>query len=107
VGIAIKVCFNQGINIRLIDDEIAAELAAVEYRDDNFRERRIYTAWDNLKDEAIFFRGVDRLVHAGIKPKHIMAYMLVGWAKDETLERILYRFNKMTQRGIEPYPHGL
>ena len=99
-----KVCFNQGINVRLVDDEIAAELANVEYRDDQFRERRLYTAWDNLRDEAVFFRGIERLTRAGVKPKHIMVYMLVGYDQAETEERVLYRFRRMVERGLEPYP---
>jgi hypothetical protein len=99
-----KVCFNQGINIRLVDDEIAAELASVEYRDDQFQERRLYAAWDNLKDETVFFRGVESLARAGIRPKHLMVYMLIGWDPIETEERIFRRFNRMVERGIEPYP---
>lgn len=99
-----KVCFNQGINIRLVDDEIAAQLATVQYRDDSFRERRLYTAWDNLRDEAVFFRGVDRLEHAGIPPSHLMAYMLVGFDPTETEERRFHRFARMVERGIRPYP---
>lgn len=99
-----KICLNQGINVRLIDDEAAEALAAIEYRDDSFSQRRLYTAWDNLKDEAVFFRGVDRLERAGVPAKHLMAYMLVGFAKDETMERILYRFDRMVARGIRPYP---
>src|SRR5215208_1895490 len=67
-----KVCFNQGFNVRLITQEGANELATVQYRDDSFTRRRLYTAWDNLKDEAIFFRGVDRLAAAGIPEKHLM-----------------------------------
>ncbi len=35
---------------------------------------------------------------------HVMAYMLVGYDKRETWERVLYRFNKMVARGIRPYP---
>jgi hypothetical protein len=99
-----KVCFNQGINIRLINDEAAKGLASLEYRDDQFRSRRLYTAWDNLKDERIFFRGVDRLENAGIKPDHIMVYMLIGYDPAETWERILYRFDKMVERGVRPFP---
>lgn len=99
-----KVCFNQGFNVRLINDAAAAELATVEYRDDQFQQRRLYTAWDNLKDEAIFFRGIDALERAGIPPAHLMVYMLVGFAKDETEERIFHRFNRMVERGIRPYP---
>ena len=99
-----KVCLNQGINVRLIDDAAADALASIEYRDDQFHERRLYTAWDNLKDEAIFFRGVDRLERAGVPPKHLMAYMLVGFDPSETFDRMMYRFNRMVEREIRPYP---
>jgi hypothetical protein len=99
-----KVCFNQGINVRAITDETAAAVAAVQYRDDEFRERRLYTAWDNLKDERVFFEGVERLEKAGVPAKHLRAYMLVGWTKGETMERIMQRFERMVAAGIEPYP---
>lgn len=99
-----KVCFNQGINVRAITDETAAALASVEYRDDGFGRRRLYTAWDNLKDESTFMAGVDRLEAAGIPPKNLMAYMLVGFAKGETMDSILHRFQRMAARGILPYP---
>lgn len=99
-----KVCFNQGINVRLINDESAAALAAIPYYDDQFKTRRLYTAWDNLKDEKVFSRGVDMLERAGVRPSHLMAYMLVGWDAAETWERLLYRFNRMVERGIRPYP---
>jgi hypothetical protein len=99
-----KICLNQGINVRLITEEAAEALASVEYRDDQFQQRRIYTAWDNLKDEKVFARGICWLVAAGIKPDHIMAYMLVGFDPAETWERLLYRFDKMVEMGIRPYP---
>lgn len=99
-----KVCFNQGINIRLITDEAAYWLARLPYYDDQFKTRRLYTAWDNFKDERIFFEGVDRLEKAGVPPTHLMVYMLVGYDKNETWERIFHRFNRMVGRGIHPYP---
>lgn len=99
-----RVCLNQGINVRLIDDEAAEAMASIEYRDSKFQERRVYTAWDNLKDEGVFFRGIDRLVGAGIKADDIMAYMLVGYDPTETWERIFHRFDRMVERGILPYP---
>lgn len=99
-----KVCFNQGINIRLITDVAAEWIAKLPYYDDGFKARRLYTAWDNLKDEGIFFRGVDRLEAAGVPPTHLLVYMLVGYAKDETMESIMYRFERMVARGIRPYP---
>jgi hypothetical protein len=99
-----KVCLNQGINVRLLSRDGARALASLEYRDDSFTERRIYTAWDNLRDEEIFFRGVRYLEDAGIPPRHIRAYMLVGFDPTETWERIWHRFGRMVALGIEPYP---
>jgi hypothetical protein len=103
-GGGFKVCLNQGINIRLIDEDAATSLATIPYYDDAFKTRRLYTAWDNLKDEKIFMRGVERLSSAGIPPHHLMVYMLIGWDKTETWERVMYRFNKMVELGIRPYP---
>jgi len=99
-----KVCLNQGINVRHLTPEAAEALASIEYRDDAFKERRVYTAWDNIKDEDVFFRGIAMLEAAGIQAKRVMAYMLVGYDKRETWDRIWRRFNRMVERGIEPYP---
>lgn len=99
-----RVCFNQGINIRTVTDEIAEALASVQYRDDQFRRSRIYTAWDNLKDEAVFFKGVDCLERHGIPPRRLMTFMLIGYDPKETWDRIMHRFERMTARGILPYP---
>jgi hypothetical protein len=99
-----RVCFNQGINIRAITSEAAEALASVHYTDDQFKARRLYTAWDNIGDERAFFRGVETLAAAGIPPSHIMAYMLVGYDRRETWARVLYRFHKMADIGIRPFP---
>lgn len=99
-----KVCLNQGINIRMIDEDSAKALSSIPYYDDSFKVRRLYTAWDNLGDEERFFRGVDILENHGIPPSNLMVYMLIGYDKRETWERIMYRFEKMTVRNIRPYP---
>lgn len=99
-----KVCLNQGINVRLINEEAAAALASIDYRDDSFERRRLYTAWDNLRDERVFFRGVDMLERAGIPATHLFVYMLVGFDPAETWGRVLYRFERMRERGMLPYP---
>jgi hypothetical protein len=99
-----KVCLSQGINVRLLNPAACIALANMQYRDTKFKERRLYTAWDNLKDEEIFFRGVDMLEAAGVPPKHLMTYMLIGFDKAETWDRIWHRFNRMVERGIMPYP---
>lgn len=99
-----KVSFTQGINVRAMTAEVADAIASIQYRDDGFTQRRLYTAWDNLKDEEVFFNGVDCLEAAGVSPKHLMAFMLIGFDKNETWERIHRRFNRMVERGIRPYP---
>ena len=99
-----KVCFNQGINTRMIDEESAAALASIPLFDDGFTVRRLYTAWDNIGDEERFFRGVDTLERHGIHPRNLLVYMLIGYDKRETWERVLYRFNRMVEREIRPYP---
>lgn len=99
-----KVSFTQGINIRLVNEEQARELSTVFYMDDQFKTRRLYTAWDNLGDERIFKKGVETLGAAGIPSKHLMVYMLIGFRKDETWEEIFHRFNEMVALGVHPYP---
>lgn len=99
-----KVCLSQGINTRLLNDAAAQALATIEYRDDSFSHRRLYTAWDNYGDEGQFFRGVDRLERHGIPGKNLMAYMLIGCDPAETWSRIWERFTKMVEHEILPYP---
>lgn len=99
-----KVCFSQGINIRLFDREAAGVLARMKYYDDAFERRRIYTAWDNLRDADIFFRGIGYLTGAGVKPDEIMVYFLCNyWHKGLTGD-VWERFNRMVEIGLRPYP---
>jgi hypothetical protein len=74
------------------------------YRSTRFDRKLIYRAWDNLRDEEVFFTGIHTLEKAGIPPSHVRAYMLIGFDKHETWDRIWYRFHRMVERGIEPYP---
>ena len=99
-----KVSFSQGINIRMITQETAEELASLELRDNEFQRRRLYTAWDNLKDEDTFFRGVDLLENAGIPPRQLMVYMLVGYAEGETIQQVMHRYARIRDRGALPFP---
>ncbi len=99
-----KVCFCQGINVRFIDDEAAAAIASIDYRANNMKTRRIYTAWDNLKDEERLFAGLNRLVKYGVKPRQIMVYMLIGYWPGETATDRDYRRAKLRDFGADPYP---
>lgn len=99
-----KVSFNQGINARFLTDEAAQAIASIDYRDDQMKVKRIYTAWDNRRDENRLFAGLDRLVKYGVKPENIMVYMLIGYWSWETEEDRLYRQAKLRAFGCRPYP---
>ncbi len=99
-----RVSFNQGINARMLTDETAAAIASVDYRDDSMRVKRIYTAWDNAKDESRLFAGLNALVRHGVKPDHIMVYMLIGYWAGETTEDREHRRRQLRAFGCRPYP---
>lgn len=99
-----KVSFNQGINARMITDEAAAAIGSIKYYDDQMKTRRIYTAWDNRKDEKRLFAGLNALVKHGVKPDHIMVYMLIGYWPGEIVADWEYRRAQLRAFGARPYP---
>jgi hypothetical protein len=99
-----KVSFNQGINARMLNDESAAAIASVRYYEDSFRVRRVYTAWDSVGDERPLMRGLNALARHGVKPDHIMVYMLIGYGADDSLDGWEYRRAKLREFGARPYP---
>ncbi len=99
-----KVSFNQGINARMLNDESAAAIGSVKYYDDDFERRCIYTAWDNRRDEKRLMAGLEALARHGVKPDHIMVYVLVGYWPGETLADAEYRRARLREFGARPYP---
>ncbi len=99
-----RVCFSQGINLRLVDAEGAAAIASVRYTGHDFDKARLFTAWDSLGDESIFRRGVATLAQAGVPAKHLRVYMLVGYDPRESWETVFYRFAELVALGCDPYP---
>jgi hypothetical protein len=99
-----RVNFNQGINARFLTDESAAALATLDFRNASMTTKRIYSAWDNAKDEARLFQGLGYLVKHGINPDNVMIYVLVGFWPGETEADRLYRIQKLIDFGVRPYP---
>jgi hypothetical protein len=99
-----EICFSQGINARILTEEIAEAISHVRYMNDSFTSKRLYTAWDNRKDENRLFRGLEMLASHGIKPSSIMVYILIGYWPGETLEGWEYRRAKLRAFGAVPYP---
>lgn len=105
-----KVSFVQGINARFLTDEAAEAIASMDYRDDSMRVKRIYTAWDNRRDEQRLFAGLKRLVKYGVQPDQIMVYMLVGYdhvtqaPRAHLVEEDFHRRTELRAFGARPYP---
>jgi hypothetical protein len=99
-----KVNFCQGINARMLSEPAAAAVASLDYRDTNMKTRRIYTAWDSKEDERVLFRGLEALVRYGVRPRHIMVYILIGYWPGETHEDRDHRRRRLREFGALPYP---
>lgn len=99
-----RVCLTQGINVRLLTEETAAAVASLDYRAKDMRARRLYAAWDRTADEDRVFRGLELLVKHGVKPAHLMVYMLIGYDPGETHADREYRRRRLRDFGALPYP---
>lgn len=96
-----KVNFNQGLDIRLVDDRNADLLASCRYYDWKFKTRKLCFAFDDLRYEKEVFDGIDILERNGIPPHRLMFYILIGY--NTTEDEDLYRANKIVDRGASPY----
>jgi len=65
----LKVCFVQGLNIRIISEAQAALLAQANYQNSHFNQKYLTFAWDRIEDESTIYRGIERLEKHGIPPK--------------------------------------
>jgi len=86
----LKVCFCQGLNIRLITDSQVSLLSKTKFYNTGFTNRLVTFAWDRFKDRKLIFKGFNRCIDAGIKPSEIQFFVLVGYdtTPDEDMERI-------------------
>lgn len=97
----LKVCFVQGLNIRIITDEQAELLAKTRYYNSKFNQRYLTFAWDRTYDEKRVMEGIARCVKAGIPASHMQFFVLVGF--DSTPEQDLYRVMKLKELGCMPF----
>lgn len=95
-----RMDFNQGLDARLINKENAKLLTRIKYKE------MIRFAWDNIKDETEIISGLELVIKAGIRPRDITVYVLIGF--DTTFKEDLYRIQRLRdikdERGsIKPY----
>jgi len=97
----LKVNFNQGLDIRLLNKEFADYLKQTKYYSWSFKSRRLHFAFDDLRYEKQVLDGIDLLENSGIPLSHITFYILIGY--NSTEEEDMYRINTMIDRGVDPY----
>ncbi len=97
----LRVCFSQGLNIRIVTDEQAKALASVRFWNLKLSRRQVHFAWDRFQDERLIDEGIARVKAAGVKAWQMAFFVLVGF--DTTPEQDLYRVTKLKNLGCDPY----
>lgn len=97
----LKLCVTQGYDARLIDGGVANLIASIPHYNWRFDDRAVYTAWDRLEDEERVIEGIQHLIDAGVKPRKVIPYLIVGF--NTTLDQDLYRFEKLREMGVYPF----
>ena len=102
----VSVDFNQGLDIRLVNDKIAYQLSKI-------KTSQLRFAFDNIGIEPQVRRGINLLLKAKIKSRHLSFYVLVGfkgdngWDRMEILQSLnvdVYPMLYKDETGREPEP---
>lgn len=101
IELDLRVCFVQGLNIRIITEEQAAMLAQTRFQSSGFNHHIVTFAWDRYNDGKRVFDGIDRCVRAGIAPSAMQFFVLIGY--DTTPEQDLDRVTRLHEAGCLPY----
>lgn len=97
----VQVCFDQGLDIRLMTEEVANILADTHFMNRNFRYKQLYFAWDFIQDENAVRKGIEHLINAGIKPYNLAFYMLIGY--NTAFYEDVYRFRVLRELKVDPF----
>lgn len=97
----LRVCFAQGLNIRVLTYAQASLLATVRFMNTKFSMRMVTFAWDKMKDEKLIFDGIALCESAGIRAKDMQFFVLIGY--DTTPEEDYCRVTKLFERGALPF----
>jgi len=101
IELKLKVCFVQGLNIRIITDEQAELLAKCNFQNSKFNQKYLTFAWDKYKDGKIVKSGIERCVKAGIPTKHMQFFVLIGF--DTTPDQDMERVMTLREMGAMPF----
>lgn len=101
IELNLKVCFAQGLNIRIISERQVKLLSKVNYRNTKFNKKYLTFAWDRTDDEKTIYRGIERCEKFGIPTKNMQFFILVGF--DSSEKEDLDRITKIIKAGARPF----
>lgn len=101
IELDLRVCFVQGLNIRIITDEQAKMLAQTRFQSAGFNHHIVTFAWDRFRDGKLIFDGIERCMNAGIEPQQMQFFVLIGY--DTTPEQDFERVDALASLGCLPY----
>jgi hypothetical protein len=95
------ICFSQGLDIRLVTEELAHKLAKVRFWNLKHSGQQVTFAYDAVEMENLVRKGVSLLHEAGIGLWQLQFFVLCGF--NTTLEEDLYRIDVIRSLGADPY----
>lgn len=101
IELRLRVCFVQGLNIRIISPEQASLLVRCNYTNSKFNQKYLTFAWDRYNDGEIVKRGIAICNAAGIPCRHMQFFVLVGF--DTTQEQDYERVLTLVKLGCMPF----
>lgn len=101
IELKLKVCFVQGLNIRIITSDQAALLAKCNYQNSKFNQKYLTFAWDKYNDKKLIEKGIKICNDAGIPCTHMQFFVLIGF--DTTHEQNLERVMHLKSLGCMPF----
>lgn len=94
----LAVDFNQGLDIRLVTDEVAWYLARLR-----LAEKKLRFAFDDIGYEKDILEGYQLLTQAGVNSRRLSFYVLYGFKEDD---HIIERMNLLASLNVDVYPMG-
>ncbi len=97
----LRVCFSQGLNIRIITKAQAESLVDLRFRNLKATKKQMHFAWDRIKDEQKIIRGINTCLNAGLLPNQMAFFVLIGY--DSTQDEDYHRVMLLRNMGCDPY----
>ena len=92
-----KLLFDNGLDCKYIDQDIAKILKQAKYYRSGLR-----LAFDRIEDDGIFQSAIEQLLSIGIGKSNFLIYVLFNFT--DTPQEAYYRMKECVRLGVRPYP---